>query len=153
MPRVYTRAVVSTSDQAKRTESSRAVLRSYYCLCGDFLLVIQGKLDRLPRRKTDGAYIVRSQPGPKGQPARKFKLNAQQGTCVIVKRSEDKEVRQPFVCSRCRTAVAYQTTAGAAGSAPFFYILKGAMTEQQGRIPPDAFEGEDELPEAQASDK
>ncbi|KAL1408219.1 hypothetical protein Q8F55_005025 [Vanrija albida] len=147
MPRVYTRAVVSTSDQAQRTESSRAVLRSYYCLCGDFLLVIQGKLDRLPRRKTDGAYIVRSAPGPKGQPARKFKLNAQAGQCAIVKRrgSDDSEVRQPFVCSRCRTAVAYQSSPGPAGSAPFFYILKGAMTEQQGRIPPDAFEGEDEV--------
>ncbi|WOO77588.1 UPF0428 protein [Vanrija pseudolonga] len=150
MPRVYTRAIVSTSDQAQKTESSRAVLRSYYCLCGDFLLVIQGKLDRLPRRKSDGAYIVRSQPGRKGQPARKFKLNAQPGTCAIVKRrGDDKhEVRQPFVCSRCRTAVAYQAVAGPAGSAPFFYILQGAMTEQQGRIPPDAFEGEDQLPPA-----
>lgn len=77
------------------------------------------------------------------------------------RRGDDKlEVRQPFVCSRCRTTgglgvgcselttVAYQAAAGPAGSAPFFYILQGAMTEQQGRIPPDAFEGEDELPPA-----
>lgn len=36
--------------------------------------------------RTDNAYIVRSQAGRKGQPARKFKLNAQPGTCAIVKR-------------------------------------------------------------------
>lgn len=51
MPKVITRAVVSSSDQATATQSSRAVLRSYYCLCGDFLLVMQGKLERLPRRR------------------------------------------------------------------------------------------------------
>lgn len=131
MPKVFTRAIVSSSDQASATQSSRAVLRSYYCLCGDFLLVIQGKLDRLPRRKcvhptpstlryaldkptkltlffssyrTDGAYIIRSQPGAKA-PARKFKLNAQPGQRVTVKRkgSDNLEIRQPFVCSRCKT--------------------------------------------------
>ena len=51
MPKVISRAVVSSSEQAKPLQSSRAVLRSYYCLCGDFVLVIQGKLERLPRRK------------------------------------------------------------------------------------------------------
>jgi hypothetical protein len=51
MPKVVTHAVVSSSEQAGLTASARAVLRSYYCLCGDFVLVIQGKLDRLPQRK------------------------------------------------------------------------------------------------------
>jgi len=52
MPKVVSRAVVSSSEQAGLTQSARAVLRSYYCLCGDFILVLQGKLDRLPRRKS-----------------------------------------------------------------------------------------------------
>jgi hypothetical protein len=50
------------------------------------------------------------------------------------------------VCCRASypqlTPVAYQTTPPPAGSAPFLYILKGAVTETQGQIPPDAFEGE-----------
>jgi hypothetical protein len=52
MPKVVTHAVVSSSEQAGLTASARAVLRSYYCLCGDFVLVLQGKLDRLPRRRS-----------------------------------------------------------------------------------------------------
>lgn len=51
MPKVVSRNVVSSSEQAKPLQSARAVLRSYYCLCGDFVLVMQGKLERLPRRK------------------------------------------------------------------------------------------------------
>lgn len=104
MPKVISRAVVSSSEQAAATSSSRAVLRSYYCLCGDFVLVMQGKLERLPQRRcvsfppfiivsmadyprSDGSYIVRSQPSKDGDvQARKFKLNAQQGKKCLIKR-------------------------------------------------------------------
>jgi hypothetical protein len=107
MPKVVSRAVVSSSDQARPTRSSQAVLRSYYCLCGDFVLVLQGKLDRLPQRKSvsflhhppyldstadfgirsDGSYILRSQDGKKDhQVARKFKLNALPGQRCLIKR-------------------------------------------------------------------
>lgn len=86
MPKVYTRAVFSSSDHAKPTASSRAVLRTYYCLCGDFALVLQGKLERLPRRRHDGASIVRSRQGRMGQSARKFKLNVKAGERVVVRR-------------------------------------------------------------------
>ncbi|WVF68588.1 hypothetical protein IAT40_003357 [Kwoniella sp. CBS 6097] len=149
MPKIISRAVISSSEQAATTQSARAVLRSYYCLCGDFVLVLQGKLDRLPRRKTDGSFIIRSKPGADEdkQPARKFKLNAQPGQRCLIKRkgTQDLEIRQPFCCSRCNTTVAYQTAPPPAGDGPFLYILKGSMTELQGRIPPDAFEGEDQL--------
>ncbi|KAK1923706.1 hypothetical protein DB88DRAFT_528729 [Papiliotrema laurentii] len=144
MPKVVSRFVVSSSEQSTATKSSRAVLRSYYCLCGDFVLVIQGKLHRLPRRRSDGSYIVRSKDAPKA-PARKFKLNAQAGDRYLLQRkdSDKMEIRQPFVCGRCNLTVAYQTTPPPAGSGPFLYILKGSMTELQGRSPDDAFEGEE----------
>lgn len=86
MPKVYTRAVFSSSDHAKPTASSRAVLRTYYCLCGDFALVLQGKLERLPRRRHDGAWIIRSRQGRLGQGARKFKMNVKEGERVVVRR-------------------------------------------------------------------
>ncbi|ORY34870.1 hypothetical protein BCR39DRAFT_515262 [Naematelia encephala] len=148
MPKVVSRAIVSTSEQSKGTQSARAVLRSYYCLCGDFVLVLQGKLDRLPRRRSDGSLIIRAQDGKNGEPARKFKLNAQPGRRCLLKRKgkEDLELRQPFVCSRCNATVAYQTSAPPAGNAPFLYVLRGAMTEMQGRVPFDAFEGEERPP-------
>ncbi|ORX37869.1 hypothetical protein BD324DRAFT_623602 [Kockovaella imperatae] len=150
MPKVVSRAVVSSSESAQPTQSARAVLRSYYCLCGDFVLVIQGKLDRLPKRKHDGSFIIRAQAGknPVTQPARKFKLNARPGERCLIKRNgtQDLEVRQPFVCGRCNTTVAYQTGPPPSGESPFLYIPKGSMTELQGRIPPDAFDGEEHLP-------
>ncbi|BEJ14074.1 hypothetical protein CspHIS471_0312480 [Cutaneotrichosporon sp. HIS471] len=128
------------SDSTK-PQASGAILRSYYCLCGDFVLVLQGKLDRLPQRKTDGAYIIRTQPSP-SIPARKFKLAAVPSERILLERVGGTEIRQGFVCSRCRTPIAYQTTPPPAGKAPFLYILKGAVTETQGQVPPDAFEGE-----------
>jgi hypothetical protein len=51
MPKVISRGTVASDEQAKLTASAKAILRSYYCLCGDFVLVMQGKLDRLPQRK------------------------------------------------------------------------------------------------------
>jgi hypothetical protein len=51
MPKVVSRAAISSSDQAPATASSLAVLRTFYCICGEFTLVIDRGLDRLPRRK------------------------------------------------------------------------------------------------------
>ncbi|RSH93456.1 hypothetical protein EHS25_007812 [Saitozyma podzolica] len=147
MPKVVTHAVVSSSEQAGLTASARAVLRSYYCLCGDFVLVIQGKLDRLPQRKTDGAYIIRSQPSSDGRiPARKFKLNAVPGQRCLIKRkgTQTLETRQLLNCGRCNSTVAYQSTPPPVGDAAFVYVLRGAITELQGRVPPDAFDGAEE---------
>ncbi|KAI9633085.1 uncharacterized protein MKK02DRAFT_19718 [Dioszegia hungarica] len=145
MPKVISRGTVASDEQARLTASAKAILRSYYCLCGDFVLVMQGKLDRLPQRKSDNAYIIRSQPSSDGKvAARKFKLNALPGQRIIMKRkgSGEMELRQQLVCSRCKSTVAYQTRPPPVGSSPFVYILKGSVTELQGRIPPDAFEDE-----------
>lgn len=51
MPKVISRAAISSSDQAPETASSKAVLRTFYCLCGEFMLVIDRGLDKLPRRR------------------------------------------------------------------------------------------------------
>jgi hypothetical protein len=72
--------------------------------------------------RTDASYIIRSRAAP-GAPARKFKLNAEAGKRVLVRRepqpslnaeteaeaeakSKDKdemEMRQVFQCTRCKT--------------------------------------------------
>lgn len=121
MPKVYTRAVFSSSDHAAPTASARAVLRTYYCLCGDFALVLQGKLERLARRAHDGASIVRARQGRAGQAPRKFKLNVRAGERVVVRRWVGRgcklgrvrradartdgtlEPRTPLLCMRCGT--------------------------------------------------
>lgn len=47
-----------------------------------------------------------------------------------------------FHCPRCNLLVAYQTTSPPIKSGPFVYVLKGALTQLQGQVPPDAFEDE-----------
>lgn len=56
----------------------------------------------------------------------------------------EKEYR--WRCSRCTLFIGYQSTPPPVKNAPFVYILKGALTEAQGQIPADAFEG-DETPQ------
>ncbi|KAJ9112377.1 hypothetical protein QFC19_000798 [Naganishia cerealis] len=137
MPKVISRAAISSSDQAPATASSLAVLRTFYCLCGEFMLVIDRGLDKLPRRKTDGSYIIRCKDGADLplQAARKFKLNAEPGQQCYIKRFP--------VTSTVQYVVAYQTTGPPIGSGKFLYVLPGGLTEHQGRIPADAFEGEE----------
>lgn len=59
MPKVVTRAAVSSSDNTGETASSQAILRSHYCLCGEFILVIDRSLDKLPRRRCVSAVSER----------------------------------------------------------------------------------------------
>ena len=75
----------TTKPAQSSATSSRAILRSYYCICGDFILVLQGKLDRLPQRQLDGAWIIRSQSTPEHRD-RKFKLSAKPGQRCLVRR-------------------------------------------------------------------
>lgn len=39
--------------------------------------------------------------------------------------------------------IGYQSVPPPVKNAPFLYVLKGALTEAQGQIPYDAFEGEE----------
>lgn len=49
-----------------------------------------------------------------------------------------------FSCPRCNLTVAYQPTPPPAKSGPYLYILKGALTQAQGQVLKDAFEGFEE---------
>ncbi|KDQ64624.1 hypothetical protein JAAARDRAFT_28264 [Jaapia argillacea MUCL 33604] len=142
MPKVISRSAVSSSTDAQPTASSATALRVYYCICGEFILVIDKALASLPRRKTDGAIIVRSQDNDEGK-ARVFKLNATSGEPVLVERAQGHERQYRFTCPRCTLPIGYQSTPPPPKSAPYLYILKGALTQAQGQLPVDAFDGED----------
>ncbi|KAI0322526.1 hypothetical protein OF83DRAFT_1093736 [Amylostereum chailletii] len=143
MPKVVSRSAVSSSTDARPTASSAAALRVYYCICGEFVLVIDKNLASLPRRRTDGAIVLRSQDGQNGK-AQVFKLNVLASDPVLVERAQGGHERQyRFNCTRCSLLVAYQSTPPPAKSGPFVYILKGALTQAQGDVPSDAFDGEE----------
>ncbi|KAF7301799.1 hypothetical protein MIND_00745600 [Mycena indigotica] len=143
MPKVVSKSQVSSSIDAKPTPSSAATLRVYYCICGEFNLVIDKTLAALPRRQTDGATIVQTQDNELGA-ARVFKLNAKPNSePVLLKRPEGYERRYSFACPRCTLPIAYQTAPPPVKSNPYLYILSGALSQAQGQIPLDAFEGEE----------
>ncbi|EJD01425.1 uncharacterized protein FOMMEDRAFT_126334 [Fomitiporia mediterranea MF3/22] len=141
MPKIVSRSAVSTSTEGKAqpTQSSTATLRVYYCICGEFILVIDKLLTSLPRRKTDNAIIIRSQDSDEAK-ARVFKLNAAAAEPILLEREGGYERQYRFTCPRCTLPVAYQTTPPPVKSGPFLYIFSGALTQVQGQVPPDAFE-------------
>ncbi|KIM90923.1 hypothetical protein PILCRDRAFT_811418 [Piloderma croceum F 1598] len=141
MPKVVSRSAVSSSTDAQPTASSAAALKVYYCICGEFILVIDKSLATLPRRKTDGAIIIRSQDSDDGK-ARVFKLNANAGEPVLLERQGGHERQFRFHCPRCTLPIGYQSTPPPAKSGPFMYIAVGALTQMQGQVPQDAFDGE-----------
>ncbi|KAF8165228.1 hypothetical protein B0H34DRAFT_688376 [Crassisporium funariophilum] len=143
MPKVVSRSAVSSSTDAQPTASSAAALRVYYCICGEFILVIDKSLATLPRRKSDNAIIVRSQDSDSGK-ARVFKLNAVTEEPILLERQGGHERQYRFHCPRCSLKIGYQSSPPPVKSAPFFYIFAGALTQMQGQVPTDAFDGEND---------
>ena len=79
MPKIVSSSIVSSSDHAAQGEDQRHSLHTYYCLCSEFLLVIDADLRQLPRRRTDNAIIV-------SNTQRTYKFTAQQEDPVVIKR-------------------------------------------------------------------
>ena len=108
-------------------------LRACYCLCGEFVLVVDVPLAALPVRPLDGALVLHCTPTPDGagrvRPARTFKLNATQGRLVLVRRDGGARVEKQwrFNCTRCGLAVGYETTPPPMKGGRFTHILKGAL--------------------------
>ncbi|CAD6979870.1 unnamed protein product, partial [Tilletia controversa] len=59
---------------------------------------------------------------------------------VLLQRPDGTLERQyRFYCSRCELPLGYERTPPPLKSGQFTYILQGALTAVQGRVPPDAF--------------
>ncbi|KAK7470508.1 hypothetical protein VKT23_001934 [Stygiomarasmius scandens] len=142
MPKIVSKSVVSTD--AQPTASSAAALVVYYCICGEFILVLDSNLSALPRRRTDRAFILRCQDSDSAK-ARVFKLNAVEGDPVLIEREGGHERQYRFLCPRCTLPIGYQSTPPPAKSGPFLYIFTGALTQMQGQVPQGAFDGEEPI--------
>ncbi|OBZ85375.1 hypothetical protein A0J61_06571 [Choanephora cucurbitarum] len=129
MPKIVSSSIVSSSDHVAQGDSN-TTLHVYYCLCSEFLLVIDADLRQLPRRRTDNAIIV-------SNVRRTYKLTAEAGECVLLKRREGYEKQFRYHCPRCQLTIAYEMNEHRK-SGPYTYILDGALTEIQGRAPPNA---------------
>lgn len=130
MPKIVSSSVISSSDHALQTEEQSKILHVYYCLCSEFILVIDADLRQLPRRRTDNAVIV-------SNVRRTYKLTAEADDCVLLKRREGYEKQYRYHCPRCQLTIAYEMTENRKQGL-YTYILDGALTDTQGNIPPNA---------------
>ncbi|KAI9325638.1 hypothetical protein BDR26DRAFT_177441 [Obelidium mucronatum] len=78
MPKIVSSSIVSAS----KDEDDTGSLHIYYCLCGEFLMILDVSIDRLPRRETDGAFILNTK-------KRTCKLNTTFDKTVIVQRKSE----------------------------------------------------------------
>ncbi|POY70736.1 putative NADH:ubiquinone reductase (H(+)-translocating) [Rhodotorula taiwanensis] len=133
-----------------------------YCLCGEFILVIDAPLAACPRRPADGSFaLVNSGPNP-----RIYKLNVAEtgkdlvspnivpgenaaqaagaagksGNGVLVNRDGGFEFQRRLFCPRCQLQVAYETRPGEGQKGDVTFVLPGALTDIQNRVPDEAFE-------------
>ncbi|ORE03454.1 hypothetical protein BCV72DRAFT_308208 [Rhizopus microsporus var. microsporus] len=131
MPKIISSSVVSSSYNApQQQEQSSKTLYVYYCLCSEFILVIDADLRQLPTRRTDNAIIV-------SNIRRTYKLSAEAGDCVLLKRRNGYEKQYRYQCPRCELTVAYEMNEHRK-SGPYTYILEGALTDVQGKVPANA---------------
>ncbi|KAI8817911.1 uncharacterized protein EV422DRAFT_197483 [Fimicolochytrium jonesii] len=102
MPKIVSSSTVSASnDLAQDAEKN---LHVYYCkFCGEYVLIIDKRIHKLPRRPTDNASVITKQ--------RTFKLNLKRGTTRIIKRSTGYEKQCRWECPRCDLPVAYDQEA------------------------------------------
>lgn len=106
----------------------------YYCLyTGEQALVLDKDLTSLPKRKTDGAFVLRRE-------TEFFKLNAERGKTVLIKRSGGFERQYRMNCSGSGLPIAYATSEAA--EPDLVYIMPNAvgthpeMYMKQFKVPP-----------------
>ncbi|KAK3830659.1 MAG: hypothetical protein J3R72DRAFT_455688 [Linnemannia gamsii] len=128
MPKIISNSIISSSDHRDDSQG----LHSYYCLCSEFILVIDMELGQLPRRETDNSIILTNA-------TRMYKLHAVQTEAKIVKRGENLfEKQYRLHCPRCDLLIAYETTKHLKGG-PYTYVVQGALNQIQG-VPHDDWE-------------
>ncbi|KAH9464669.1 hypothetical protein MJO28_001629 [Puccinia striiformis f. sp. tritici] len=133
MPKIVSRSAISTSEDKQALHStSRLVVN--YCLCGEFILVIDKPLSLVPRRPIDGSYIIRNK-----EPKRSYKLNTELTKLpTLIRRENGFEKQYRHTCSRCNLVIGYEISSPTKGD--WTYIFPGSLTETQSSVPPSALD-------------
>ncbi|GAA5831122.1 hypothetical protein JCM11251_005152 [Rhodosporidiobolus azoricus] len=155
--------------QSKAEEFGGENLHVNYCLCGEFILVVDTPLATLPRRPSDNAYcLLNTSPSSSASSSSRttYKLNISEsgdpklypppppaaqgevggggaagrnGNGVLVLKDGGFEYQRRLFCPRCQLQVAYETKPGEGQKGDVTFILAGAVTDVQNKVPADAF--------------
>ncbi|EFP93780.1 hypothetical protein PGT21_028488 [Puccinia graminis f. sp. tritici] len=133
MPKIVSRSAISTSEDKQALHAtSRLVVN--YCLCGEFILVIDKPLSLVARRPLDASYVIRNV-----EPKRSYKLNTELSTRpTLVRRENGFEKQWRHLCSRCKLPIGYEIASPIKGD--WTYIFPGSLTETQSSVPPSALD-------------
>ncbi|GAA5884966.1 hypothetical protein JCM6882_007174 [Rhodosporidiobolus microsporus] len=148
--------------QSKAEDLGAENLHVNYCLCGEFILVVDTPLATLPRRPVDGSFCLLNSTATRTT----YKLNASsagdpklypppaaaekgdvggggaagvRGNGVLVNREGGFEYQRRLFCPRCQVQVAYETKPGEGQKGDVTFILAGALSDVQNKVPADAF--------------
>ena len=110
-------------------------------MCGEYILVGNVELKHLARSPIDNSFVLRNTASEKYGARHFYKLNAKhEKEAVYIQRDNGLEKRWRMHCPRCELTVAYETTDPRdKKQGPYTYILAGALSEEQSKIPDGAF--------------
>ncbi|KAI9197269.1 uncharacterized protein BJ171DRAFT_585782 [Polychytrium aggregatum] len=116
MPKIISSSIISASDH-----QNEKPLHVYYCICGEYVLIIDKEIDYLPKRPTDRSYVLTNK--------RVFRFNTVDGPTVVIKRPSGFEKQCRRHCPRCQLPIAYHQ------NGENQYLIDGSVTLEQGGIP------------------
>jgi hypothetical protein len=95
----------------------------YYCICDEYLLIINNSLENLSRRRTDNSFIISSD----------YIINAREDENEIFVRikGDSVERRKLFKCANCNLTVAYKCN----GDNVLYFLDESAVLKQGEGVP------------------
>lgn len=102
MPKIITGTMVCTDTKDQETYAESKPLHTYYCLCGQLILILDCPLQRLPLRKRDKARVI-----DKKRHACRFN-NVDEDEAIFLKWPNGIEKQYRQKCKRCNLPLFYR---------------------------------------------